>query len=102
MKWAFLISEPAFPYITSDAPVSIYDPDQTDPSIWYGYEKRRARFIFPINRNLCLEATWAGKEGYFHVDRDAVFETNALIASHALRYVFSPTQYPMSVRVATF
>jgi hypothetical protein len=97
MKWLLLRSNEAFPFVTSDAPVVVDNPEATDPSVWYGYEKRTAKVIFPMNRNLCLLTAWTGREGYYKVDEDVVFDMNSKIASHAMRYLFSPIQYPISV-----
>ena len=97
MNWHFLRSEPEFAFVTSDAPVFIYNPDEKDNSIWYGYERRNSEFIFPVNRNLCLITTRNRKEGYFNTNKDVVYDLNDKILSHALRYLFSPVQYKMKI-----
>jgi hypothetical protein len=97
MKWHFLRSNPDSFYITSDAPVVMVDPNETDPTVRYGYVRKSIQIIVPINRNLCLLAAWAGKEGYYQVTEEVVSEMNTKIADHAMRYLFSPIQFKISV-----
>jgi hypothetical protein len=97
MKWHFLKPDPEYCFITSDAPVVMNDPNERDPSIRYGYGRKSIRIIFPINRRLCLLASWSGIEGYYFVNVDVVNEMNSKIAEHARRYIFSPVRYKIDV-----
>ncbi|MBI3365306.1 MAG: DUF4238 domain-containing protein, partial [Ignavibacteriae bacterium] len=58
MKWHFLRSDSDESFITSDAPVVMHNPENRDPSIRYGYLQKSIQIIFPVNRSLCLVATW--------------------------------------------
>jgi hypothetical protein len=97
MKWHFLKTDSEMFFITSDAPVVMNDPNEKDPSIRYGYAKKGIQIIYPINKKLCLLAAWTGKEGYYPVNSEVVYEMNSKIAEHAQKYLFSPICYEMHV-----
>jgi hypothetical protein len=93
MRWHFLRSAADNFFVTTDAPVVFHDPKNDDPFFKPGILQKSVQILIPVNKQLCLVATWKGREGYYLVDEDVVRETNNKVAGAAERFLFSPMQY---------
>jgi uncharacterized protein DUF4238 len=92
MRWHFLRSGADRFFLTTDAPVVFYDPNNDDPFFRPGILQKTVQIFFPVNKQLCLVATRKGREGYYLADKDVVRETNNKIAGAAERFLFSLIQ----------
>jgi hypothetical protein len=97
MNWHFLKSDSDKYFVTSDAPVVMYNPEAPNASIRYGYLQKTIEIIFPVNKSLCLIACWTGREGYYFVNKDVVQEMNEKVGDAAERYLFSPVRCDITV-----
>jgi len=92
MRWHFLRSDADRFFVTTDAPVVFHDLNNDDPFFKPGILQKSVQILFPVNKQLCLVATWEGREGYYLVDKDVVREINNKIAGAAERFLFSSIQ----------
>lgn len=99
MKWHFLRSDADRYFITTDAPVVFHDPNNDDPFFKPGIFQKSVQILFPVNKQLCLVATWKGREGYYLVNEGVVGEINNKIAGAAESFLFSPIQCDVRLEI---
>lgn len=100
MKWLFLRSERGVSFITSDAPVLFHDPSNHTPFFKPGILQKTVQIYFPVNRQLCLLASWEGDGGYRVAEPNLVSDINAKIALESERCLFSPFPCDFGVKEA--
>lgn len=100
MKWLFLRSEKDVFFITSDAPILFHDPSNHNPFFKPGILQKTVQIYFPVNRQLCLLASWEGDGGYRVAEPNLVSDINVKIASEAERCLFSPFPCDVGVKEA--
>jgi len=74
-------------FVTSDTPVVLYNKDFEEHMV-PGVAIKGTDFIFPINPNLCLVASYSTEEKYATPSKDTVISINRLIANKSHKYVF--------------
>jgi hypothetical protein len=88
MRWSFLKSDNASPFITSDTPVIPYVPGAS-PNMPIGFGMKRVEVSFPISRRLCMLGKYHGSEGFLSVDTKTVGDINSRTLSGAKRFLFT-------------
>lgn len=91
MDWAFLEATDDYKFVTSDNPLSYFDPTH-DPRSFYGVGllSRNIEVTFPISKDLLFFGTWGKFKGYKKLNNKLVKEMNGRTVISALRFVFAP------------
>lgn len=91
MKWDILLATKDNAFITSDNPLSIYDP-YNDSGVQAGLLLKKTGLTFPITRNIALYAYWANDRyiGYKHAMNNEVKEINRMTVINSRRFVYAP------------
>jgi len=90
MKWTFLEATEDYKFVTSDNPLSFFDPTH-DPKSFYGVglSNRNIEITFPISKDLMFRGTWKQSEGYKKLSNKRVKDMNRRTVISALRFVFA-------------
>lgn len=90
MKWTYLVTDDDFGFLTSDNPVSLFDPAAM-PLRGQGFaSSREAHFTFPISRNVCLAARHIGPEGVLNLRPSNVRAVNRANITKADSQLYAP------------
>jgi len=90
MNWAFLEATEDYKFVTSDNPLSFFDPTR-GPKFFYGVGllNRNIEITFPISKDLMFLGTWKQSEGYKKFSNKLVKDMNRRTVISALRFVFA-------------
>jgi len=90
MNWAFLEATDDYKFMTSDNPLSYFDPTHNPRSFYgVGLLNRNIEITFPISKGLIFLGTWKKIEGYKKLKSKLVKEMNRRTFISALRFVFA-------------
>jgi hypothetical protein len=90
MKWIFIRATPDYKFVTSDNPLSRYDPEPSPPPFnGVALASKTVQVTFPISRELALLASWKGREGHIRGHNSQIKEITRRTIMSASRFVFS-------------
>jgi len=88
MSWAYCLTEDSQRFLTTDVPVSLYDP-VAFRGVGFA-SSREAEFRFPLSKNCCLVGNWQGLKGPRDIRPIDVRHLNRYAMSRARRFVYAP------------
>ena len=93
MKWAFLEATGDYKFVTSDNPLSYFDPTH-DPKSFFGVGllNKNVEITFPISKDLMFLGMWKNFEGDKRLSNKCIRDMNRRTVISALRFVFA-SQY---------
>ena len=93
MKWAFWEATGDYKFVTSDNPLSYFDPTH-DPKSFFGVGllNKNVEVTFPISKDLMFLGMWKNFEGDKRLNNKSVKEMNRRTVISTLRFVFA-SQY---------
>lgn len=89
MNWTFLEATEDYKFVTSDNPLSCFDPTYDPKSFDMGLLNRNIEITFPISKDLMFLGTWKQSEGYKKLNNKLVKDMNHRTVISALRFVFA-------------
>lgn len=93
IKWAFLEATGDYKFLTSDNPLSYFDPTH-DPKSFFGVGllNKNVEVTFPISKDLMFLGMWKNFEGDKRLSNESVKKMNRRTVISTLRFVFA-SQY---------
>jgi len=77
-------------FVTSDTPLSIFDPKKDRPFFFGGFKERTAEVAFPLSPRVCLVLSHTRTQRVCRASEQLVGKINRMTIAMAERYVLSP------------
>jgi len=92
MRWAVFSTPIGQNLLTSDCPVSLYDPTTRPLLMGVGLGMEKVELILPLTRHAFLFATWNGPTGHGVATSKNIDQVNYRTTESARRYLFGPDE----------
>lgn len=91
MSWIFFVTRPEMPFVTSDWPACLYNPELVGTTNGPGFHQPSVEFSLPLSSSLTFFAHWGSKDcQYMDANSEAVERFNRRAIMNAQEYIISP------------
>jgi hypothetical protein len=77
-------------FVTSDTPLSVFDPKKERPFLFGGFKERTAEVAFPLSPRVCLVLSHTRMQKVCRASEQLVRKINRMTVAMAERFVLSP------------
>lgn len=89
-NWCLCIAPDRTFFVTSDTPLSVFDPKKDRPFFFGGFKEKTAEVVFPISPRVCLVLSHTRMQRVCRVSEQLVRKINRMTIAMAERFVLSP------------